>query len=299
LIQDPVPFGTGFFAFASRLASGGRHGDKQPVNRFSLLIILAWLVPFVVPAQTQEAPPLRRAHAHNDYAHARPLADALAHGFRSVEADIWLTNGALLVAHDFQDTTPDRTLQKLYLDPLREFVSARPRAHGEPPFTLMIDVKSDAEKTYAVLREVLRGYADMLTRLEPEKIHTNAIMVIISGARAEGMMRAEPNRLAALDGRLPDLAFNAPPALVPLISDNWTKHFQWRGTGAMSETEKIKLRQLVERAHAQGKRIRFWAVPDREAGWKELLDAGVDLINTDKLAELEKFLRAQAAPARP
>jgi hypothetical protein len=256
LIQDPVPFGTGFFAFASRLASGGRHGDKQPVNRFSLLIILAWLVPFVVPAQTQEAPPLRRAHAHNDYAHARPLADALAHGFRSVEADIWLTNGALLVAHDFQDTTPDRTLQKLYLDPLREFVSARPRAHGEPPFTLMIDVKSDAEKTYAVLREVLRGYADMLTRLEPEKIHTNAIMVIISGARAEGMMRAEPNRLAALDGRLPDLAFNAPPALVPLISDNWTKHFQWllggAGSGGGMEGTPRRRRGLDQHGQAGG-----------------------------------------------
>ena len=30
------------------------------------------------------------AHAHNDYEHARPLHDALARGFGSVEADIWL-----------------------------------------------------------------------------------------------------------------------------------------------------------------------------------------------------------------
>ena len=33
--------------------------------------------------------PLERAHAHNDYEHARPLLDALSHGFTSVEADVW------------------------------------------------------------------------------------------------------------------------------------------------------------------------------------------------------------------
>jgi len=32
--------------------------------------------------------PLIPAHAHNDYLHARPLLDALDHGFCSVEADI-------------------------------------------------------------------------------------------------------------------------------------------------------------------------------------------------------------------
>src|SRR4051812_2888640 len=43
--------------------------------------------------------PLQRAHAHNDYEHRRPLFDALARGFSSVEADVWLSRGKLLVAH--------------------------------------------------------------------------------------------------------------------------------------------------------------------------------------------------------
>jgi hypothetical protein len=37
----------------------------------------------------------------------------------------------------------------------------------------------------------------------------------------------------------------------------------------------------------------LWATPDNEAGWKELHEAGVDLLNTDHLAEMEKFLRAR------
>ncbi|MEI6356987.1 MAG: hypothetical protein WCP53_07785, partial [Verrucomicrobiota bacterium] len=70
------------------------------------------------------APPLPRAHAHNDYAHQRPLLDALDNGFCSVEADIYLVDGQLLVAHDRKDLKPGRTLQALYLDPLRERVRA-------------------------------------------------------------------------------------------------------------------------------------------------------------------------------
>ena len=281
------------FCFSSRLASRAVPRDKAFVKQF-LLLSAGWLLGLSAALAQSPAPaPLWRAHAHNDYLHARPLADALAHGFRSVEADIWLTNGALLVAHDFRDASPERTLQKLYLDPLRAFVRTQAAEGGGRTFTLLIDVKSGAEETYAELREVLRGYADMLTRFESNTIHTNALMVIISGARAEATMRAEPVRFAALDGREPDLEKNLSPALIPLVSDNWTKHFQWRGLGPMPEKEHRKLRQLVARAHAQGKRLRLWAAPDNEAGWKELFEAGVDLLNTDRLADLEKFLRAQ------
>src|SRR5262245_38461023 len=63
--------------------------------------------------------PLVRAHAHNDYEHQRPLLDALDQGFCSVEADVWLVDGQLRVAHDLKDAQPERKLQKLDLDPLR------------------------------------------------------------------------------------------------------------------------------------------------------------------------------------
>ncbi len=235
--------------------------------------------------------PLFRAHAHNDYLHARPLADALAHGFRSIEADVWLTNGALLVAHDFKDASAERTLQNLYLDPLRAFVKTNFAVRIAPPITLMVDVKSASEPTYAALKKVLANYSDILTRFESNRIRTNAVIVIISGNRAEATMRDELVRWAALDGRVPDLQNNYPVALVPLISDNWTKHFRWRGTGPMPEEDRVKLRSLVNETHGQGRRLRLWAAPDIEAGWNELFEAGVDLLNTDKLPEMENFLR--------
>src|SRR5262249_11249891 len=66
-----------------------------------------------------------RGHAHNDYEHPRPLFDALDHGFRSVEADIFLVDGKLLVGHAQADLKPERTLEKLYLDPLRDRAAGR------------------------------------------------------------------------------------------------------------------------------------------------------------------------------
>jgi hypothetical protein len=36
--------------------------------------------------------------------------------------------------------------------------------------------------------------------------------------------------------------------------------------------------------------VRFWATPEKPEVWRELLKAEVDLINTDKLAELREFL---------
>src|SRR4051812_49632410 len=89
--------------------------------------------------------PLVHAHAHNDYEHPRPLLDALDRGFRSVEADMWLSKDALLVAHTPLGLKPERTLQRLYLDPLRERVKANGAVYKNgPAFYLLVDVKTDA-----------------------------------------------------------------------------------------------------------------------------------------------------------
>ncbi|NEE48977.1 hypothetical protein G3M55_30805, partial [Streptomyces sp. SID8455] len=87
------------------------------------------------------------------------------------------------------------------------------------------------------------------------------------------------------------------------ISANWTQTFAWLGAGPFPRAERDRLRTLVAAAHREGRRIRFWATPDlpgpeREAVWSELLAAGVDHLNTDDLAGLERFLRARAGAPR-
>lgn len=240
--------------------------------------------------------PLPQAHAHNDYEHSRPLLDALDQGFCSVEADIWLVEGALLVAHDREDVRPDRTLEGLYLRPLQE--RARTLGGrifpGATNFTLLIDLKSDAAGTYAVLEPLLRKYRELLTRFTDTNATPGAVTVILSGARPVDQVRTSPERWCGIDGRLPDLAANPSPFLVPLVSDNWRPTFPWFTEGALSAADRERLRELVRQAHSQGRQIRFWGVPDHESAWRELQEAGVDLINTDRLQELRRFLLGEA-----
>lgn len=241
--------------------------------------------------------PLLRAHAHNDYEHTRPLLDALDQGFCSVEADVWLVEGQLLVAHELKAVQKERTLQKLYLDPLLERVKANGgRVYpNSPMLTLFIDFKSDATNTYHTLTAILKPYEKMLTSFTTDRTETNAVMIIISGNRPRALMEAEKVIYVSYDGRLDDLKKPASPHLIPMISDNWGKHFKWRGKGPLPEQEQAKLKTLVAQAHAQGRRIRFWNAPDSPAGWSVLLDAGVDLINTDNLAGLHDFLLTKEA----
>ncbi len=243
--------------------------------------------------------PLTNVHAHNDYEHTRPLLDALQHGFCSVEADVHLVDGQLLVAHSRLDVKPGKTLQALYLDPLRERVK-RNGGHvypAGPEFTLLVDVKGDWRATYPVLRDILKQYAEMLTTFQADAEQTNAITVIISGNRSRQMFAGESVRYAALDGDLADLDSSDPASLVPWISSNWAATFKWRGAGPMPAAEKAKLNEIVAKAHEKGRRVRFWGAPDKPVFWRALLDARVDLIKTDDLAGIERFLTEETPGA--
>ncbi len=259
-----------------------------------LLVMLHLLGVAALAQEPARFPLLTCAHAHNDYEHTRPLLDALDHGFCSVEADVWLVEGQLLVAHTSKAVRKDRTLQRLYLDPLRERVEKNGgRVYaGGPTVTLLIDFKSAATNTYRALLTALKPYEKMLTTFYPDRTATNAITVIISGNRPREWMAAEPVRRAGYDGHLDELESAASPQLMPLISDNWAKHFKWRGQEALPAEERSKLKALVAKAHAQGKRIRFWNIPDTPVAWTALLEAGVDLINTDKLDGFRAFYLA-------
>ena len=248
-----------------------------------------------------DAPAVRAlpsAHAHNDYDHRRPLQDALDRGFNSVEADVWLIDGELRVAHDLDDAKPGRNLESLYLKPLADRVRenhGQVYKHGRD-FQLLIDIKSDGPSTYAAVDKALQKYRGISTIFVNGRVLEGAVTSVISGNRPLDVLKAQKIRYAGYDGRLGDLQSGMPASLMPLVSDNWSNVFTWRGLGPMPEAEKTKLHDIVVTAHHAGYRVRFWETPDtpgaaREAMWSELSAAGVDYINTDDLHGLEDFLR--------
>jgi len=287
------------------------------LNRFVCLLFLSylicplWAMGGEILQQTAEATdptepgPLVHAHAHNDYNHENPLFDALRDGFCSVEADVFLIDGNLLVGHSLWELNGERTLESLYLDPLLD----RVRQNGGhvfsdgSAFSLLVDIKSDGEETYIALDNLLAKYEEMLTSVMKGNVQKNAVTVIISGNRAWERIALDPTRYAGVDGRLSDLTSNRPNHLMPLISDQWSLAFEWNGQGPMPDAERAELRRIVQDAHKYGRRVRFWATPDqpspeRTAVWSELLAAGVDQIGTDDLGGLKTFLLSQTGATR-
>jgi len=237
--------------------------------------------------------PLANAHAHNDYLHPRPLLDALDHGFTSVEADVFPVDGKLLVGHTRDTLKSERTLESLYLAPLAE----RVRENGgqvyskDSRFYLLIDIKRNPQDVYHELQTLLSKYNSMLTVVESGKIRPGAVTVVLTGYTPQIAFGDSRPRYAGLDGRLSDLNSHSPAHHMPMISENWSKRFTWAGKGPMPEKERTDLREIVKKAHASGRIVRFWATPENETVWRELRTADVDLINTDQLDRLAAFLR--------
>ena len=152
------------------------------------------------------------------------------------------------------------------------------------------DFKSSAVETYQALHPVLEKYAKMVSTVRDNKIEKRAVRVVISGNRPRELMAKAKIRHAGYDGRLGDLLTESTSHFMPLISDHWGRNFKWRGEGPIPPAQRKKLEEIVERAHARGQRVRFWATPGNERVWAVLHEADVDLINTDQLERLKKFL---------
>ena len=260
----------------------------------NMLLSLA-LCDFNVEAQ-QSIAPLKNAHAHNDYRHDRPFWDAYENGFCSLEADIFRVEDELYVAHDVLELTKKRKLVDLYLKPLFSEIQKNGGslyANQKQPIILLIDIKADGRKVFPLLKKTLAPFRSMLCCVENGVYKKRAVQIVISGDRPRQLIEQDADQLMSLDGRLSDLDSELSVVTLPLISDRWGSHFRWKGLGAMPENEQRKLRKLVNAAHASSRKIRFWATPETPAAWKELADAGVDLINTDDLTGLREFLLAQ------
>lgn len=232
------------------------------------------------------------AHAHNDYAHARPLLDALDAGIRSVEADIYYADGTLAVSHDNRDSKG--TLESLYLAPLQDqIVSHGGSVYGDGrPFRLVIDLKDVRDELPAAIDAVFARYP-MLSRFADGTYLRGPVEVVFTGD--EAMKRLMVSRTPWGTRDINVLSANEPVA-DPRWTDfalRWSDYINWNGEGVMPDDERRALAELVGDAHAMRREIRMYGAPDRPSVWAAEIAAGVDFISTDDLTGLSRFLRSR------
>lgn len=238
---------------------------------------------------------LPNAYAHNDYWHRRPLLDALDNGFTYVEADVYLKNGKLIVTHILPYFKNKRTLEELYLKPLLQYVNnnATNAATAGSQLTLMIDVKSNAEKTYKVLSLLLQKYKTILSGYQNGELIMRNVSVVITGHKPYNLLTGEENRLAFLDEDLTQAGQDSTTNIYRVASCKYSSLVKWKGKGRISDSDIQRLEYFVLQAHKNGRKVRLWGSPDKTKVWSELLKCNVDLINTDKINRLRAFLTSE------
>lgn len=229
--------------------------------------------------------------AHNDYLHDRPVFDALDNGYVKFEADIFLKNNKLVVAHWFPYFKGNKTLDSLYLLPLSKIVARRLADSSQcTPITLLIDIKSDPNKTYKALSSLLQKYSNILSSVENGIFKQREISIIITGRKPVKLIKEQLTRYVMIDDNLLDSDNERNESLYAMSSCKYSKLLNWNGEGRITMKEKAKLITFVNLAHKQGKKVRLWASPENKNVWAFLLQCNVDYIHTDKLVELKDFL---------
>lgn len=238
-------------------------------------------------------------HSHNDYSHDRPFWGAYRARANSIEADVFPVGGKLLVAHAKSAVRAGRTLDSMYIQPIVRLFGA----HGGKTvsddsrytFYLMIDIKEHWETVLPLLTRLLERYPACFDR------HVNplAVQVFISGDRpADTSFRHYPP-VIRFDG-LPGVRY-APADLrkVVMISTDFSQYSHWNGQGTLPATDAARLKQVIDAAHALrpgSMPVRFWGAPDTPDCWKELMDLGADVLNTDHVDACRQFLTRRPTP---
>lgn len=224
-----------------------------------------------------------KIHSHNDYNQTVPFWDAYANGANSIEADVFLKDNDLYVAHNEKDITTSRTLTSLYLKPLE--IALQMQYKEEQELFLLIDIKTEASTTLNKLVAILKKY--------PTIINNQNIKIIISGNRPNSEIYSQYPSFIFFDYQELGQSLSSESwEKVAMVSLDFGKFSKWNGKGRLTHDDYNRVIDVITKAKVTQKPFRFWGTPDSKSAWKAFLDMGVDIINTDKPYQCTNYINS-------
>lgn len=225
-------------------------------------------------------------HSHNDYEQKQPFFAAYDLGFDSIEADLYLKDGELCVAHDQKDVSTDRTLRKLYIEPLL----AKIKENGGYPYPnkkslhLLLDLKKQGKEIMQVLEKQLLPYKNELRH----------VTISISGDMPKPEEFQNYDKLFWFDGRRTLTYSKAAFKRVYMVSASFADFGKyWAGKEDLPQDVADKISVFVGEMHAKNKKVRLWGTPNTTLGFETLKALQVDVIGTDDLPLLRAFMEGK------
>ena len=221
-------------------------------------------------------------HSHNDYEQKQPFFAAYNLGFNSIEADLYIKDNELYVAHDWDKIMPENTFIHLYLEPLLAKIKDN---KGFPypnkkPLQLLLDLKKDGKEILKLLNSQMSDYKKDLRH----------VTISISGDMPPPDEFQNFDEIFHFDGRQELIYSENAFKRVSLVSASFMDFGKyWTGKTPLSDEVFQKINAFVEANHAKGKKVRIWATPNTTLGFETLKKLKVDFIGTDDLELLAKF----------
>ncbi|GAA5979991.1 hypothetical protein JCM5350_005988 [Sporobolomyces pararoseus] len=172
------------------------------------------------------------------------------------------------------------------------------------PIQLLIDLKTRGNETYhAVLNELepLRK-RNWLTRWNGTHVIPGPVRVLLTGNGINNDVRSQvasqTERDVFLDAPLLKLdetwqgidgqTYGWNSTLSPMASTSFSSASKWSGRQPITSPERFHLSKLIESAHSQGIKTRFWSTPRwpsfaRERVWRTLLELETDYLDADDI----------------
>ena len=160
---------------------------------------------------------------------------------------------------------------------------------------LLVDFKGDADKSAELLQRAVGPLRPYLSRVDKKgRFHQGKITVLISGNRPKEhtLVHKSGERFLFLDGRQRDIRDNTDTTLVPMVSLPWRDLHLARVLGRGEQ----HMKNIVQKAHEQGKRIRIWGAPNHEEAWLSMVKSNIDLVSVD---DHPRYLRFVSTISRP
>lgn len=220
-------------------------------------------------------------HSHNDYCRRAPFWQAYAQQVYSIEADVFLHDGQLLVGHDVEDLSPELTFEGMYVEPLVTLYKrngGRAWKDSDEPIQLMVELKSETEPTLRAVTALLDRYPEVFdTAVNPD-----AVRIAVTGRVPAPEEFGNYPAYVLFDGEWDRNYTPAQLERIALVSANFQDYSQWNGKGSIIPVELAKIERIIDRAHAWGKPVRFWGAPEGTTVYYTFYDLGIDYLNTDR-----------------
>lgn len=252
---------------------------KLFIKPFVLLAIII----ISLQASAQSGYTVQNAHSHNDYMQAAPFSHAYNAGFGAIEADIFLSNGHLLVAHELKKINPRITLKGQYLDPIKDAL----KKDTSRRLTLLIDIKEDYWYEMPVLLEELKP----LRKYCKTDKKDGRLLILISGNRPPPTEFTNYPDYIFFDEDLKHTYTPEQLKKIGQVSLQYSLYSKWKGVGVIPAKDEQRIKHVIDSVHTLGKPIRFWDAPDNKTGWSSLMKLNADVIGTDLIDELSAYLK--------